>query len=256
MAQFMPLRMRTGFQARLIGDSDRSDHRPDGDDETAGGSGSALADPDTAVAITHAEGELARLEESVGERSAESDDADADLPLPTTAAELASIIEEAATAARESVEEALADSRNELDAERAALKRMMDEMGHTRKRWSREVKEQLGSLLLTGVRQIVGESVELQVGALESRLVEVGQRLVGEQEVLLRVRPADEDLARKMVDDRSGWKVIPDESVVAGGCIAETDAGRIDASMGAGVAGVANAVRDWIEDTEFEGGEE
>ena len=102
----------------------------------------------------------------------------------------------------------------------------------------------LGELVVVGVRQVVSESAELQAELLRDRLADVGERLLSEQHVILRVRPEDEELARSVVGEREGWQVLAD-SDLGGGVLAETEGGKIDATLGAAITGLTEAVQVW-----------
>jgi len=170
--------------------------------------------------------------------------------LPKTAEELQVLIDEARAEARDSAEAALVAAKAEIEAERAALGCLMDSVDRAKHVWSQEVRSQLGEVLLVGVRQIVSESATLQAEALKQRIAEVGERLIGEQQVLLRVRESDVEAAKDLVADREGWQVVADDTLAPGGCLAETDGGQIDASMGSAFAGLSGSVKDWIESAE------
>ena len=79
---------------------------------------------------------------------------------------------------------------------------------------------------------------------LRDRFAEVGERLIGEAEVVVRVRPQDEAAARALLGGRDGWTVVPDADI-SGGLVAETESGKVDATMGAAVAGLTEAVQTW-----------
>jgi flagellar biosynthesis/type III secretory pathway protein FliH len=252
MALFTPLRARSGFMARLV-------HGADGDvplEDEAARSGVVAGDPDTAAAIAQAEAEMGQLEEGISGDDGGESPADGSPLLPTTLEELEALIAEVEHEAREAAAAALTAQREAIAADRAILTRLIDEITRARRLWSREVREHLGELLVTGVRQVVGGSADLQANALRERLVEVGQRLVGERDVILRVRPEDVAVAEGVIGDRAGWKIVPDDTLAGGGCVAETEAGKVDATMGAAVSGITAAVTQWIDESDADGAEE
>ena len=146
--------------------------------------------------------------------------------------------------AREDAGIVLADERAALEQERGQLTRLIDVVESSRAAWGDEVRNVLGELVVVGVRQVVGESAELQDAMLRDRFAEIGERLIGETEVLVRVRPEDEATANALLGGREGWTVVPDGDI-SGGIIAETEAGKVDATMGAAVAGLTEAVQTW-----------
>ena len=42
----------------------------------------------------------------------------------------------------------------------------------------------------------------------------------------------DLGLIEELIADRVGWKAVADETVGAGGCVAETEAGKVDGEKG------------------------
>jgi flagellar biosynthesis/type III secretory pathway protein FliH len=164
--------------------------------------------------------------------------------LPATEAELQELLEQALIKGREAAELALADTRVEVEAERARLNQLRDTIDASRAKWAEDVRSVLGEVVMVGVRSVISESVTLQEQLLNDRFAEVGERLIGEQNVLVRVRPEDADAARALVGDRPGWKVVPDPDL-SGGVVAETGGGKVDASLGSALAGLAESVQDW-----------
>jgi len=167
--------------------------------------------------------------------------------MPENTEEVQALIDKSRAEGRSAAEEAMAELKAEVAAEREAVACLMERIDSARQVWAHEVRSQLGEVLLVGVRQIVSESASLQAEALKQRIAEVGERLVGEQKVILRVPEADIEAARGFLADREGWQVVGDNSLVAGGCIAETDGGQVDATMGAAFAGLSGQVKEWID---------
>lgn len=170
--------------------------------------------------------------------------------LPKSAEELEALLTAVRAEARDSAEAALGTLREEIEAERAAVTCMMDNIDRARHEWAKEVRSQLGEVLVVGVRQIVSESATLQSEALKQRISEVGERLIGEQMVVLRVPTADVEAAKEMIGEREGWQVVGDDALTAGGCVAETEGGQVDATMGAAMAGLSSSVKDWMDSAE------
>ena len=166
------------------------------------------------------------------------------IELPASVEELEALMEAVRVEARESAEAVLADTRNGLELEREKLRDLCGRVDASRKSWAQEVRNVLGELVIVGVRQVVSESCDLQEEMLRDRFAEVGERLIGEQEVMIRVRPDDEQAAQALVGGREGWTVVPD-SDISGGVIAETESGKVDATMGAAISGLADSVQEW-----------
>jgi flagellar biosynthesis/type III secretory pathway protein FliH len=175
----------------------------------------------------------------------EGEDGQPEAPtLPATEDELQELLERTFTRGREAAELALSDTRVEVEAERERLIRLRDSIDASRTQWSEDVRSVLGELVIVGVRSVISESVTLQEQLLQDRFAEIGERLIGEQTVLIHVRPEDEDAARALVGERPGWKVVPDPDL-SGGVVAETEGGKVDASLGSALAGLADSVQDW-----------
>ena len=142
------------------------------------------------------------------------------------------------------VEGVVQDVRASLSQEHEQVERLLNQVEKSRSAWTQEVRNVLGELVVVGVRQVVTESAELQADLIRDRLGEVGERLLSEQHVILRVRPEDQDLARAMIGNREGWQIVPD-SDLSGGVLAETEGGKVDATLGAALTGLAESVQGW-----------
>ena len=164
--------------------------------------------------------------------------------LPSSVEELEALIEAARVQARVDAEAALVSMRENLEEERARLAQLFDQMNAARTNWKSEVRNVLGELVVVGVRQVVSESADLQAELIRDRLAEVGERLLSEQQVVLRVRPEDEALARSVIGNRDGWQIIVDADL-SGGVLAETEGGKVDATLGAAITGLTEAVQVW-----------
>lgn len=210
MSGFVPMQGTRGFNAGVIGDGEDSPQvKP-----LQGDLASGVTDEEPAV------------------------------QLPESAEELEALLEEAKSQARADAQAVLADVRAELAVEREQLEALMERVSEGRRAWGNEVRNVLGELVVVGVRQVISESATLQTELLRDRFAEVGERLIGEQEILIRVRPEDEEAARSLVGGRDGWTVVPD-SDISGGVIAETEAGKVDATLGAALSGLADSVQEW-----------
>jgi len=196
-------------------------------------------------------GETGPVSEELPEQAQEAveagSEADAEVEgirLPQTEEELEALLMEAREQARTDAEAALVSIRESLQNEQSRVERLCERMDAARTSWGNEVRNVLGELVVVGVRQVVNESADLQADLIRDRLSEVGERLLGEQHVILRVRPEDEALARTMIGDREGWQILPD-SDLSGGVLAETEGGKVDATLGAAITGLAEAVQGW-----------
>jgi len=214
MSAFVPIRARSGFQAGVV----------------PGSQPAAKEAAETPDQVTEgAEGE------GVGQIEA---------ALPADEEALKELLQAAFAEGREAAEQVLADTRAEVEAERDRLVVLRDTIEASRAKWSEDVRSVLGEVVMVGVRSVISESATLQEELLQDRFAEIGERLIGEQSVIVHVRPEDEDAARALVGDRPGWKVVP-EPDLSGGVVAETEGGKVDASLGSALAGLADSVQDW-----------
>ena len=182
--------------------------------------------------------------ESDGSAVASSPLPEASSPLPDTEEALDVLLNGAREQARADAGAVLAELRAEIEAERQQLVSLQERLIEGRKAWTEQVRNMLGELVVVGVRQVVSESASLQEELLRDRFAEIGERLIGEHDILIRVRPEDEEAARALVGDREGWKIVPDPDL-GGGAVAETEAGKIDATLGAALSGLTDSVREW-----------
>lgn len=164
--------------------------------------------------------------------------------LPQTAEELEVMLDAAREEARVEAGQELEAAQAGLAEQHQQLERLLDQVAASRAEWTSEVRNVLGELVVVGVRQVVSESVELQAALIRDRLGEVGERLLSEQNVILRVRPDDEELARATIGEREGWQILPDGDL-SGGVLAETESGKVDATLGAALTGLAESVQAW-----------
>jgi len=234
MAGFIPLRQDADFQVGLMGAQGADESPPDG---------AAAVEPPSAQGP-----------ESVASPPAGADLTDASASTqPEIPEGMEDLLREAEERGRANAAAVLDEERATLQAERVALTCLIDSIDQAKLDWSAEVRGKLGEVLVVGLRQLVSESTTLQAAALKQRISEVGDRLIGEEQVLLKVRSQDVALAKELLGDREGWQIVPDDTLAGGGCVAETEGGKVDATMGAAVAGLSGAVRDWISGT---GGDE
>ncbi|MAY80176.1 MAG: hypothetical protein CL930_05245 [Deltaproteobacteria bacterium] len=215
MSEFVPMSGNGGFRLGLVSGESAPNENPD----------------EVAANVSEESGMNAEAEEE-GVR------------LPASAEELEALLEEVRQQTRTDVEAVFAADRAELADEREQVARVIDTLQQTREQWKADVRNMLGELVMVGVRQVVSDSVDLQADLLRDRFAEVGERLIGEQEVLIRVRPEDEAIAQEYLGGRDGWSIVCD-SDISGGLIAETAAGKVDATLGAAMAGLADSVQEW-----------
>ena len=164
--------------------------------------------------------------------------------LPDTEEALDVLLDGVREQARADAGAVLAGLREEIESERQQLVGLQQCLIEGRRAWADQVRNMLGELVVVGVRQVVSESASLQEELLRDRFAVIGERLIGQQDILIRVRPEDEETARALVGDREGWKIVTDADL-GGGAVAETEAGKIDATLGAALSGLTDSVREW-----------
>ena len=215
MSGFVPIRPKAPFSAGVVGGA-------------AEGSSpsSAVPSDDVHAAVSAPEGVIAGVS------------------LPTTMDELAALLDAARDEIRVEMSVELATAATALEQEQSRVRSLVSAIDASRSEWSSEVRNVLGELVVAGVRSVVSESAELQQEMLRDRFAVIGERLISEQTVVIRVRPEDADFARNLIGDREGWQLIPDDAL-SGGLVAETDGGRVDASLGSAVTGLAESVQSW-----------
>ena len=169
-------------------------------------------------------------------------------PPGPSAEEIAAQVAAAVDAARKD-ERARADREiAAAKAEAASAQRIAQDLASAlelhRQHFANEAREHLGALMLVGLERLVGEVPELLGAHLRARCAEVAEHLVGAQNVVLRVSPRDATLARALVGEREGWRVVADGRL-SGGCVAESDGGSMDASLTAAMEGLRQAISAW-----------
>jgi len=140
-----------------------------------------------------------------------------------------------------------AELQKELDArveQERRFQAMADSLDAARSGVVREAVDLTADLVVLGLRRLVSEVPELLEGLLQTRLQEAAAHLVGAREVLVRVAPRDEALARKILSERPGWKVVGDPSV-RGGCIAASEGGELDGSLDTALQALGSALEAW-----------
>lgn len=136
----------------------------------------------------------------------------------------------------------------DLDAQKQKAKatserlgQLAGEMVRARAAMIEEVRTAAGTLLLTGARRLAGEALRAQPGLLEGLVTEIVDSMAADT-VTLRVNPADVERLGATFGDRV--RVVGDPAVAAG-CIAQGDAGSVDASVDTGLGALAGEVSAW-----------
>jgi flagellar biosynthesis/type III secretory pathway protein FliH len=108
---------------------------------------------------------------------------------------------------------------------------------------------ELVKLAVAVARKVIGNSIEVEQGAVLHSAIEVLRSVRSERRVTIKVNPADEAALRdqaaslKMLGAEVGELVIVGlPSIEAGGCIVESDLGIIDAQVATQLASIENAL--------------
>jgi len=245
---FVPLVPSAGFRSLGVEPTRaRGDFQPDG--------GRAAREAERRAAAD-------RRREGAAERREDRREA----PTPNPAAGNAA--KDAADAA--AVAEAVADARAAMDAERARLAeesgRMAAEADHlaaererlttecarlgalasgleeAQRRLVRELRGELGPVILEAARAIAGDALHVETRLLDA-LVTAAMDALGRDDLVLRVAPIDAEGLRARLP---GVDVREDARIEAG-CIASGPAGSLDASLGRAVEAVGQAIARWRE---------
>lgn len=136
----------------------------------------------------------------------------------------------------------------DLDAQKAKTKAANDRLGQLagelvrlREAMIQELRSHSGTLLLLGARKLAGEALRTQPGLLEGLVRETVETLAGAN-ITVRVNP--EDVERITESMGPAVRVVGDPQVRAG-CIAEGEAGLVDASVDTAAGSLLTEVQAW-----------
>jgi len=168
-----------------------------------------------------------------------------DGPSPEEIAQLVADAEERGRAAAEADAVArIAELESGFASELARLEAVAAGLQDYREALAAEARDACGRLVVQAVRRVAVRTPEILDAVLEARCAEVAESMVGAGEVTVRVHPDDLGLAGRLLGERPGWRLVADPAL-KGGCIAESDAGRMDASLDAGLDAIQEAVKAW-----------
>ena len=145
---------------------------------------------------------------------------------------------EASQAEREALLSQLAEER-EIIAELAAS------LEAARREALLEIRGAFGDVVMAATRRIVAVEPAASEEAFRSRLNEVAERLVLEEEVTLTVAPSNLELAQELLGARPGWQVHVDSDIDQG-CVAHCRNGMLDARIETALENLEEAVQAWL----------
>lgn len=112
----------------------------------------------------------------------------------------------------------------------------------------RDVEREAVELVVEVARQVIGESIERDTGLVMTTVRRALERAGTLNVVRIHLHPDDEGLVRATLAAEHGhapaFEIVADGVVTVGGCIIDTDAGRIDARLDVQLEQIAQALLD------------
>jgi len=142
---------------------------------------------------------------------------------------------------------ALEQENERLSGLSAQIEPLVHELGAFRTKMIRQSSEDLAEMALHMARRVVGETLAVRPQALRKLVVDALERLPGEDEVTIRVRPEDLSVIENHLPTRRTIRLIGDEEL-EGGCVVTAQCGEVAASVDAAFQGLRAAVEDWLEE--------
>jgi flagellar biosynthesis/type III secretory pathway protein FliH len=124
---------------------------------------------------------------------------------------------------------------------------LIHELGAFRTKMIRQSAEDLSEMAMHMARRVVGETLAVRPQALRKLVTDALDRLPGEDEVTIRVRPEDLSVIENSLPTRRSIRLIGDEDL-EGGCVVSAQCGEVAASVDAAFQGLRAAVEDWLEE--------
>ena len=241
MADFVPFRAASGFRPHVFADQLAplvESARPEPLHSEGPLVGGAVPDHSLGVSGT-------QLDRSM---PAPKDVAPPPPPPGPTPDELAVMLAEAEARGRgeAEAEAAMAVSAIEarLESELERMRGVVAGVEAYREALAQEARDACGALVVQALRRVAMRTPEVLDAVLEARCSEIAENMVGAGQVTVRVHPDDLALAGRLLGERAGWTLVGDRDV-KGGCVAESEAGRMDASLESGLDAIQDAVAAW-----------
>ena len=132
-------------------------------------------------------------------------------------------------------QEALEEGRKVTAERLATLDKLMHALGRPFERLDDEVEQQLVTLVISMVRQLVRREVKADPGQIIGVVREALVALpVAARQVRVILHPEDAELVRevyKLGDSEQQWTIVEDPTLQRGGCRVTTDNSQIDATL-------------------------
>lgn len=241
MADFVPFRSANGFRPHVFADQlaplvENARAEPiHGEGPLVGG-----GVPDHSIGVTGSQ-----LDRTMPEPEPS---AEAPAPAGPTADELEALLAEAEARGRATGEAdaaaALAAVEARASEELERMQAVVDGIEAYRETLAQEARDACGKLVVQSLRRVAMRTPEVLDAVLEARCADIAENMVGAGTVTIRVHPDDIKLAGQLLGERAGWTLVGDRAI-KGGCIAESEAGRMDASLDAGLDAIQDAVKAW-----------
>ena len=148
----------------------------------------------------------------------------------------------------------MAEKMQSLKSENASLQKvadsiapLADELEGLRARMIQQASEDVADMALHMARRVVGETLAVHPQALRKLIVDAIERLPGDDEITVRVRPQDLQSIQDNLPVRRDIRIVEDDSL-EGGCVVQAQCGEVSASIETAFTGLRAAVDEWLED--------
>jgi len=178
-------------------------------------------------------------------------------PKGPTQAEIDAMIAAAREEARAAAQRELQGERQEMERRLAKAQEFIAALESQSRGWAREMRSEVGGLVVAVVERLVGEVPEFVGGMLTERCGEIAEKMAEARRVSIHVHPDAGDHTAELGGDRVGWEIGGDDSI-RGGCVARTSSGEFDGTLDTALEALSAAISGWSEtmdgDAEEDGG--
>lgn len=152
------------------------------------------------------------------------------------------------TGYRDGLEAGTAQARSELAQAMALVQRTATAAKATHDALLRGAEREAVELVVEVARQVIGEAIGRDAGLVVMTVRRALERAGALNVVRIHLHPEDEALVRVTLAEEHGrvlpFEVVADGVVTVGGCIIDTDAGRIDARLDVQLEQIARSLLD------------
>lgn len=122
-----------------------------------------------------------------------------------------------------------------LRKQTAEFSALLEALAEPFKQLDEQVEQQLVALAIGIARQLVRREIKVDPGQIIAVVKEAVQALpLADQKITLKMQPEDAELVRSALsldEMTSSWKIVEDPIMTRGGCIVESGASRVDATV-------------------------